>query len=74
MLELNIFQNNNSFSPAYKKWYARVEVKKQMSIHDMVLHMAEHNTPFSVETIEGILRDFVNCTRKIGLADSILGL
>ena len=26
--------------------------------------MAEHNTPFSEGTIEGILRDFVKCTRE----------
>ena len=64
MLELNIFQNKNRTSRAYGKWYARVEVKKQLSIHDMALHMAEHNTPFSVGTIEGILRDFVACTRE----------
>lgn len=64
MLELNVYQNNNSYSQAYGKWYARVESKKQMSIHDMAIHMAEHNTPFSVGTIEGILRDFVNCVRE----------
>ncbi|MBO4720907.1 MAG: hypothetical protein J5658_13705 [Prevotella sp.] len=64
MLELNIFQNKNQTSRAFGKWYARVEVKKQLSIHDMALHMAEHNTPFSVGTIEGILRDFVSCTRE----------
>ena len=35
-----------------------------MNIHDMAKHMAEHNTPFSEGTIEGILRDFVRCTRE----------
>ncbi|MBO4486036.1 MAG: hypothetical protein J5734_02740, partial [Prevotella sp.] len=40
------------------------EYKKTMSIHDMAKHMAEHNTPFSEGTIEGILRDFVRCTRE----------
>ena len=64
MLELNIFKNNNRTSVSYGKYYAHVEYKKTMSIHDMALHMAEHNTPFSVGTIEGILRDFVNCTRE----------
>ena len=64
MLELNIFKNNNRTAQTYGKYYAHVEYKKTMSIHDMALHMAEHNTPFSVGTIEGILRDFVNCTRE----------
>lgn len=64
MLELNIYQNTNEHSRSNGKYYARVETKKQLSIHDMALHMAEHNTPFSVGTVEGILRDFVNCTRE----------
>ena len=64
MLELNIVQNNNTYTSAYSKYFARVEVKKQLTIHDMAKHMAEHNTPFSVGTIEGILRDFVACTRE----------
>ena len=64
MLELNILKNNNRFSKGYGKYYARVEFKQTLSIHDMAMHMAEHNTPFSVGTIEGILRDFVNCTRE----------
>ena len=65
MLELNIYKNNDQTSQAkYGKYYARVEYKKTMSIHDMAKHMAEHNTPFSEGTIEGILRDFVSCTRE----------
>ena len=35
-----------------------------MNIHDMAVHMAEHNTPFSEGTIESILRDFVKCVRE----------
>lgn len=64
MLELNVSKNNNVSSHAYGKWYARVEYKKVLSIHDMAAHMAQHNTPFSVGTIEGILCDFVACTRE----------
>ena len=64
MLELNISQNRNTFSTAYGKYFARVEYKKTMSIDDMAKHMAEHNTPFSVGTIAGILKDFVSCTRE----------
>ena len=64
MIELNIAKNNNGTSKTFGKYYARVEYKKTMSIHDMAVHMAEHNTPFSVGTIEGILRDFVACTRE----------
>ena len=64
MLELNIYQNQNESAEMFGKWYARVENKEQMSVYDMAVHMAKHNTPFSAGTIEGILRDFVECVRE----------
>ena len=64
MLELNITKNTMADSKMYGKWYARVEYKQTMGIREMAKHMAEHNTPFSVGTIEGILIDFVKCTRE----------
>ena len=51
-------------SAAYGKYYPRVSYKQTLNIHEMAQHMAEHNTPFSEGTIEGILRDFVKCTRE----------
>ena len=64
MIELYLSQNNNDSSKAFGKYYPRVSYKQTMNIHDMAKHMAEHNTPFSEGTIEGILRDFVKCTRE----------
>ena len=64
MLELNIYQNQSQSAETFGKWYARVEGKEQMSVYDMAVHMAKHNTPFSAGTIEGILRDFVDCVRE----------
>ena len=64
MIELYLTQNNNSQSDAYGKHYPRVSYKQTLNIHDMAVHMAEHNTPFSEGTIEGILRDFVKCVRE----------
>ena len=64
MIELYLSKNNNEESQAYGKYYPRVSYKQTLNIHDMAKHMAEHNTPFSEGTIEGILRDFVKCTRE----------
>ena len=64
MIELYISQNNNTTSQAYGKYYPRVSYKQTMGIHEMAVPMAEHNTPFSEGTIEGILRDFVKCVRE----------
>jgi hypothetical protein len=64
MIELYISQNKIVGSAAYGKYYPRVSYKQTMGIHEMAVHMAEHNTPFSEGTIEGILRDFVKCVRE----------
>jgi len=64
MIELYLSKNNNHSSEAYGKYYPRVSYKETIDIHLMAKHMAEHNTPFSEGTIEGILRDFVKCTRE----------
>ena len=67
MVELYLSQNHNELSKGFGKYYARVKYKQTMGIHEMAKHMAEHNTPFSEGTIEGILRDFVKCTREQAL-------
>ena len=64
MIELYLTQNNVPSSPTFGKYYPRVSYKQTLNIHDMAVHMADHNTPFSEGTIEGILRDFVKCTRE----------
>ena len=64
MIELYLSKNRNEVSPSFGKYYPRVSYKQTLDIHDMANHMAEHNTPFSEGTIEGILRDFVKCVRE----------
>lgn len=64
MVELTWYQNNNSKSEQYKKWYVRPVMRQMLGIHEMAQHMAEHNTPFSAGTIEGILTDFSRCIRE----------
>ena len=64
MIELYLSKNRNETSPSFGKYYPRVSYKQTLNIHEMAVHMAEHNTPFSEGTIEGILRDFVKCTRE----------
>ena len=63
-LSQSLSRIQNSHSEAYGKYYPRVSYKQTLNIHDMAVHMAEHNTSFSEGTIEGILRDFVKCTRE----------
>ena len=64
MIELYLSKNRNETSPSFGTFYPRVSYKQTLDIHDMAVHMSEHNTPFSEGTIEGILRDFVKCVRE----------
>lgn len=64
MVELSWYQNNNESSGTYKQWYVRALTRQMLGIHEMAQHMAEHNTPFSAGTIEGILTDFSRCIRE----------
>lgn len=62
------YQNKNSKSVAYGKWFARaVTIGKTINIDELAKHMSEHNTPFSEGTIVGILRDMVKCIRELNL-------
>ena len=67
MLELNLYKNNDANSQNYGKAYCRVDQKETYTIEKLAEHMAEHNTPFSKGTIDGILTDAVNCIRELCL-------
>ena len=65
MIELYLSRvTENSESEQAGKLYARVSYKQTLDIHDMAVHMAEHNTAFSEGLIVGVLTDFVKCTRE----------
>lgn len=66
-MELYLSQNQNSYSPAYKKYYAYRDPKKTFSIDDLAAHMSQHNTPHSRGTIKGVLDDMVGCIRELVL-------
>ena len=64
MVELTWYQATNMENTEEKLWYVRPVPKETLNIHEMAMHMAEHNSPFSSGTIEGILIDFVKCVRE----------
>ena len=65
MIELYLSKvTETSESEQAGKLYARVSYKQNMDIHDMAVHMAEHNTAFSEGLIVGVLTDFVKCVRE----------
>ena len=62
------YQNKNTQSKVYGKWFARaVTVGKTIDIDGVAKHMSEHNTPYSKGAIKGVLTDMVSCIRELML-------
>ncbi len=62
------YQNKNSHSRAYGRWFARaVTVGKTINVDGLAKHMSEHNTPYSKGAIKGVLTDMIGCVRELML-------
>lgn len=68
MIQYQLKQNQNEKLPAvYGKWYAYPVIRQTIDIVGLAEHMASHNTPFSVGTIQGLLTDMVKCIKELCL-------
>ena len=65
MIRITLYQNNNSASQAYQKWYPRVVTEETIGLDELAEHMSNHNTPYSKGAIKGILTDAVSCTKEL---------
>lgn len=66
MIRYKLYQNNNANNvDTYGKWYARVYVDETYDLEQLSEHMANHNTPYSAGTINGVLKDMVNCIKEL---------
>lgn len=63
MLELDWYKKYDAFKRK-EEWYLYAKQQEQLSIAEIAQHMHEHNTPFTAGTIEGLLKDFVQCVHE----------
>ena len=45
--------------------YARAYHDETISLEQLAKHMSDHNTPYSLVTIQGVLTDMVSCIREL---------
>ncbi len=57
-------RNLQSFD-APMKTYAMAQSRGTMTLRELAEHMAEHNSPFSRGTINGVLEDFAKCVAHL---------
>ena len=67
MLKYRLYQNKNSKSKCYGKYYARAAHEETYDLVKLSEHMANHNSPFSKGTIYGVLKDMVACVNELCL-------
>lgn len=64
MIKYKKYQNNNSESPTFGKWYGRA-VHETMEFDEFISHMANHRCAFSEATIRGVLIEMEDCLREL---------
>lgn len=64
MLRFKKYQNNNSASQAFGKWFGRA-VHELVEFDEFVNHMANHHCVFSEGTIRGVLIEMEICLREL---------
>ena len=69
LLKYTLAQFKNPESEYNNQYYAKATYDEVIDLDGLVVHMANHNTPFSQGTISGVLKDMVSCIREL-LLDS----
>ena len=60
--EINLRKNDNSaMSASYGKYYPKAVEKKTISLRGLCNHMADHNSIYGRDIIEGVLTKMSNC-------------
>lgn len=55
------YQNNNSSSTSFGKWFGRVVYTETISTEDFAKHISTHGSPFDRATIQGVLMSACDC-------------
>ena len=55
------YQNQNSYSQAYGKWYARVRYVETLNTQKLASHIANHGSIYTPDVVFGVLEKFRSC-------------
>ena len=56
-----VYQNQNSYSQAYGKWYARVKNLESLNTRKLSNHIAEHGSIYTPDVVYGVMEKFRSC-------------
>ena len=58
---INLRMSDNQYNSSYGKYYAKAQEKETISLEGLTRHMAEHNSIYGDDVIEGVLKKMRNC-------------
>ena len=58
---INLRKNDNQYNSAYGKYYPKAQEKETISLRGLCDHMAEHNSIYGRDIIEGVLTKMSGC-------------
>ena len=59
--EINVRKNTNTNNPGYGKYYPKAKEKQTISLRGLCDHMANHNSIYGRDIIEGVLTKMSGC-------------
>ena len=63
--EINIRKNLNTNNPGYGKYYPKAVEKETISLRGLCNHMAEHNSIYGRDIIQGVLMKMSSCISEL---------
>ena len=64
-----VYQNQNSYSQAFGKWYGRVKNLESLNTRKLANHISEHGSIYTPDVVYGVLEKFRSCLLEM-LLDS----
>ena len=58
---INLRKNDNQYNPGYGQYYPKAQEKETISLRGLCDHMAEHNSIYGRDVIEGVLTKMSGC-------------
>ena len=58
---INIRKNDNQYNPGYGQYYPKAQERETISLAGLIKHMADHNSIYGEDVIEGVLKKMRGC-------------
>ena len=56
-----MYQNRNSYSQAFGKWYCRVKSLESLNTRKLATNISEHGLIYTPDVVYGVLEKFRSC-------------